>query len=112
MPNVGNNWVLCIFTHVNELTFKTKRCNDLRHMQLFRFNSDIRNPIIPDMMIFVLLLLAGFISLTTANGYIGNKALFASLAQIEIVWQNEIKLIKQLERILEGSKTKDQYLMK
>ena len=64
------------------------------------------------MMIFAVLLLVEFISLNTANGYVANSALFASLAQIEIVWHTEIKLIKLLERILEGSKTKDQYLMK
>ena len=64
------------------------------------------------MMIFVVLLLLGFISLNTANGHIGNNALFASLAQIEIVWHTEIKIIKLLERILEGSETKDQYLMR
>ena len=64
------------------------------------------------MMIFVVLLLVGFISLDTANGYVGNKALFASIAQIEIVWHTEIHLTKLLERILEGSKTKDPYLMK
>ena len=64
------------------------------------------------MMIFVVLLLVGFISLDTANGYVGNKALFASLAQIEIVWNTEFKLIKLIERILEGGKFKDQYLMK
>ena len=77
-----------------------------------RSNSDIRNPIIPDMMIFAVLLLVGFISLNTVNGYVENNALFASLAQIEIVWHTEIKLIKLLERILEGSKTKDEYLMR
>ena len=50
----------------------------------FRSNSEIRNPIIPDMMIFAVLLLVGLISLNTANGYVANSALFASLAQIEI----------------------------
>ena len=64
------------------------------------------------MMILAVLLLVDFISLNTANGYVGNKALFASLAQIEIVWHTELNLIKLLERILEGSKTKDQYLMR
>ena len=64
------------------------------------------------MMIFAVLLLVGFISLNTANGYVGNNAVFASLVQIEIVWHTEIKLIKLIERILEGGKTKDQYLMK
>ena len=54
----------------------------------------------------------GFISLNTANDYVENNALFASLAQIEIVWHTEINLIKLLERILEGSKTKDKYLMR
>ena len=70
------------------------------------------NPIILDMMIFAVLLLVGFMSLNTANGYAENSALFASLAQIEIVWHTEINLIKLLERILEGSKTKDKYLMR
>ena len=84
----------------------------MQHRHFFIFNSEIRNPIIPDMMIFVVLLLVGFISLDTANGYVGNKALFASLAQIKIVWHTEIHLIKLLERILEGSTTKDPYLMK
>ena len=92
--------------------FKNRMCNYLQHGPFFRFNGEIRNPILPDIMEFVVLLMVGFISLNTANGYVGNNALFASLAQIEIVWQNEIKLIKLLERILEGSKTKDQYLMK
>ena len=87
-------------------------CNDLQHGQFFRFNSEIRNPILPDMMIFVVLLMVGFISLNTANGYVGNNALFASLAQIEIVWHTEIKLIKLIERILEAGKIKDQYLMR
>ena len=95
-----------------ELSSKLKKCNDLQNRQFFRLNSEIKNPIIPDMMIFVALLLVDFISLSTANGYVGNKALFASLAQIEIVWHTEINLIKLLERILEGTKTKDQYLMK
>ena len=115
MSNVGNNCLLCIFTHVIvllKLSSKRKSVVIYSKGNFFRFISDIRNPIIPHTMIFVVLLLVGFIILNTANGYVGNNALFASLAQIEIVWQNEIKLIKLLERILEGSKTKDQYLMK
>ena len=44
------------------------------------------------------------------NGSIGNNALFASLAQLEILWHTEIAVVALMEKIIRNGKTKYHYL--
>ena len=44
------------------------------------------------------------------NGSIGNNALFASLAQLEILWHTELEVIALMEKIIKNGKTKHHYL--
>ena len=46
------------------------------------------------------------------NGSIGNNALFASLAQLEILWHTEIEVVALMEKIIRNGKTKHHYLEK
>ena len=45
-----------------------------------------------------------------ANGSIGNNVLFASLAQLEILWHTEIDVVALMEKIIRNGNTKYHYL--
>ena len=61
---------------------------------------------------FLVILILLFLNNTDicVNGGVGNGAVFKSLAQIEILWHVEIKLVSLLEIIIRKSKRRHHYV--